>query len=47
VTTTGPTAVHAYIFGDYACASFRWASASSAIYAALVVTLLTALNIFD
>ena len=46
VTTTGPTAVHAYIFGDYASRILPLGSASSAIYAALVVVLLTALNIF-
>jgi amino acid transporter len=46
VTTTGPTAVHAYIFGDYASRILPLGSASSAIYAALVVALLTALNIF-
>jgi amino acid transporter len=46
VTTTGPTAVHAYIFGDYASRILPLGSASSAIYAAVVVALLTALNIF-
>src|SRR6266853_5811619 len=46
VTTTGPTAVHAYIFGDYASRILPLGIASSAIYAALVVALLTALNIF-
>ena len=46
VTTTGPTAVHAYIFGDYASRILPLGSASSAIYATLVVSLLTALNIF-
>lgn len=45
VTTTGPTAVHAYIFGDYASRIVRLGNASSAVYAALVVMLLTALNI--
>jgi len=45
VTTTGPTAVHAYIFGQYASRILPLGSASSAIYAALVVVLLTALNI--
>ena len=46
VTTTGPTAVHAYIFGDYASRILPLGSGSSTIYAALVVALLTALNIF-
>jgi amino acid transporter len=45
VTTTGPTAVHAYIFGDYASRIVPLGAASSAVYAALVVVLLTALNI--
>jgi APA family basic amino acid/polyamine antiporter len=46
VTTTGPTAVHAYIFGDYASRILPLGGASSAFYAALVVVLLTVLNIF-
>ncbi len=46
VTTTGPTALHAYIFGDYASRILPLGGASSAIYAALVVALLTAVNIF-
>ena len=45
VTTTGPTAVHAYIFGDYASKVVPLGGASEATYAALVVVLLTALNI--
>jgi len=45
VTTTGPTAVHAYIFGEYASRLVSLGSASPAMYAALVVVLLTALNI--
>jgi APA family basic amino acid/polyamine antiporter len=45
VTTTGPTAVHAYIFGDYASRILSFGTASPAVYAALVVVLLTALNI--
>ncbi|HEY4038578.1 MAG TPA: APC family permease, partial [Burkholderiaceae bacterium] len=45
VTTTGPTAVHAYIFGDYASRILSVGSASPAVYAMLVVVLLTALNI--
>ena len=39
VTTTGPTAVHAYIFGDYASRILPLGSGSSTIYAALVVAL--------
>jgi basic amino acid/polyamine antiporter, APA family len=46
VTTTGPTAVHAYIFGDYASRILPIGSASSAVYAVVVVVALTALNIF-
>jgi basic amino acid/polyamine antiporter, APA family len=45
VITTGSTALHAYIFGDYASRVLPLGSASSSIYAALVVVLLTALNI--
>jgi len=45
VITTGPTALHAYIFGDYASRILPLGGASSSIYAALVVVLLTALNI--
>jgi len=45
VTTTGPTAVHAYIFGHYATRILSLGHSSAAIYAALVVALLTALNI--
>jgi amino acid transporter len=45
VITTGSTALHAYIFGDYASRILPLGGASSAIYAALVVVLLTALNI--
>jgi basic amino acid/polyamine antiporter, APA family len=45
VITTGPTALHAYIFGDYASRILPLGAASSAVYAALVVVLLTALNI--
>ncbi|HEY4039491.1 MAG TPA: amino acid permease, partial [Burkholderiaceae bacterium] len=45
VTTTGPTAVHAYIFGDYASRILSIGSASPALYAMLVVVALTALNI--
>jgi APA family basic amino acid/polyamine antiporter len=45
VTTTGPTAVHAYIFGDYASRVLPLGDKSSAVYAVLVVVLLTALNI--
>ncbi|HUD27096.1 MAG TPA: APC family permease [Burkholderiaceae bacterium] len=45
VTTTGPTAMHAYIFGGYASRILPLGAASSAVYAALVVVLLTALNV--
>jgi APA family basic amino acid/polyamine antiporter len=45
VITTGSTALHAYIFGNYASRVLPLGSASSSIYAALVVVLLTALNI--
>jgi APA family basic amino acid/polyamine antiporter len=45
VTTTGPTAVHAYIFGDYASRVLPLGGNSPAVYAVLVVVLLTALNI--
>jgi amino acid transporter len=45
VTTTGPTALHAFIFGDYASRVLPLGSSSSAIYAASVVVLLTALNV--
>jgi APA family basic amino acid/polyamine antiporter len=45
VTTTGPTAVHAYIFGDYASRVLPLGANSPAVYAVLVVVLLTALNI--
>jgi amino acid transporter len=45
VITTGATALHAFIFGDYASRVLPLGSASSAIYAALVVVLLTALNV--
>jgi amino acid transporter len=45
VITTGATALHAYIFGNYASRILSLGSASSAIYAALVVILLTALNV--
>jgi APA family basic amino acid/polyamine antiporter len=45
VTTTGPTAVHAYIFGEYASKILPLGASSAAVYAALVVALLTALNI--
>ena len=45
VITTGSTALHAYIFGDYASRVLPLGGASSSIYAALVVVLLTALNI--
>jgi amino acid transporter len=45
VITTGSTALHAYIFGDYASRILPLGSASSAIYAGLVVVLLTALNV--
>jgi APA family basic amino acid/polyamine antiporter len=45
VITTGATALHAFIFGNYASRILSLGSASSAIYAALVVVLLTALNV--
>jgi basic amino acid/polyamine antiporter, APA family len=45
VITTGSTALHAYIFGDYASRILPLGGASASIYAALVVVLLTALNI--
>ncbi len=45
VITTGATALHAYIFGNYASRILSLGSASPAIYAALVVVLLTALNV--
>jgi basic amino acid/polyamine antiporter, APA family len=45
VITTGSTALHAYIFGDYASRILPLGGASSSIYAALVIVLLTALNI--
>jgi amino acid transporter len=45
VITTGSTALHAYIFGNYASRIFSLGSQSSALYAALVVVLLTALNV--
>jgi amino acid transporter len=45
VITTGSTALHAYIFGNYASRIFPLGSQSSALYAALVVVLLTALNV--
>jgi basic amino acid/polyamine antiporter, APA family len=45
VTTTGPTALHAFIFGNYASRVLPLGSSSSAIYAALVVVLLTGLNV--
>ena len=45
VITTGSTALHAYIFGDYASRILPLGSASSSTYAALVIVLLTALNI--
>jgi APA family basic amino acid/polyamine antiporter len=45
VTTTGSTAVHAYIFGNYASRILPLGSASPAIYAALMVVLLTGLNV--
>ena len=45
VITTGSTALHAFIFGDYASRVVPLGSNSSALYAALVIVLLTALNI--
>jgi APA family basic amino acid/polyamine antiporter len=45
VITTGSTALHAFIFGDYASRVVPLGGNSAALYAALVVVLLTALNI--
>ena len=45
VITTGSTALHAYIFGDYASRVVSLGPSSAAIYAAAMVLLLTGLNI--
>lgn len=45
VITTGSIAVLAYTFGDYASNLLRLGPSSSAIYAALAVLLLTAINV--
>ena len=45
VIQTGSVALLAFIFGDFASQIFRLGEFSSAIYAALIVVLLTAINI--